>query len=229
MGGDADPSIRLCDPRNLDRNMSDATNQHPVRQDNYALNILTQAAMHTRQSNRNGNASGNPTEGSHSSQSRNQGVLDGYNPSMLSSCDLGALAFNTSPPAAGQHPYLSLTYDTIGSRMSMGDVNNLAILNAELYDDGRSALREERRTPQSRAVQPFGVTDHPRVRLDRPLADAEDDDSPLRRTKSRTENQRTDAEEETKEKLRGRPRVNPKDDTAADVRVSSFCFGYDHI
>jgi hypothetical protein len=214
--------------------MSSATSSSSGPQDNYALDILTQAAMHTRQATSNGSTFGSdPSVSSttlitnqhdtHSTEAENHRSIDGYNLSMLSSRDLDALAFN-SPPRMGrqQHPYLTQAFEGLGSQLAMANSNGLGILNAESYDDGRGATAERRKT-KSKHVLPFGMTDHPHIRLDRKLSlDDDQHDSSPRRKKPRIEKPSPEDEEEVKGKNRGRPRVNPKDETAADVSVPSF-------
>jgi hypothetical protein len=108
----------------------------------------------------------------------------------------------------------------------MDRANNLKLLNAESYDDWEGTFRDERREQQPQNVLPFGVTGHPRIRLDRKMpVDAEDHDSGPRGRKPRTEAQSLDDEEELKGKARGRPSVNPKDETDADVSVEFLVLG----
>jgi hypothetical protein len=106
----------------------------------------------------------------------------------------------------------------------MDHTNDLRILNAETYDDGRGTLGEERRKKQQLESEwPFGVTDNTRMRSNPKLPmDTDGHDSGPRRKKARPESQSQDDEEGVEGKARGRPRVNPKDETAADVSVSSF-------
>jgi hypothetical protein len=176
--------------------------------DHYALDILTQAAMQTTVNS----SSRNPSIGT-----RNQPVADSYNPSMLSSHDMDALGFGSSPQTGGQHSYLSQTYPEIGAQLSMSHADDsLKILNAESYDDGYGMSRDIRWSTKSKSPLPFGVSEQVAVDLAR-VAGAEDHDSGPKRKKRRVENHSAEDEEETKVKVRGRPRVTPKDETAADV------------
>jgi hypothetical protein len=212
-------------------NMSGRTSLSSDPQEHYALNILTQAAMHTRHSATSGGGFPSGRERHHDSLitnqrnglegSTSQSIIDEYNASILSSRDLDALGFNAAPQTYD-------TYGTLESQLAMAHTDNLRILNAESYDDGRGATRDNRRTSRSKQpVLPFGIADHPRIRLDPPIDDEEHESAP-RRKKAKIENGSQDGEEGSKGKTRGRPRVNPKDETAADVSTSRswFVYGY---
>lgn len=198
-------------------------------QEHYALNILTQAAMHTRHNASSGGGFPSSREGQHPNslitnqrnghplESTRQSVIDEYNASMLSSRDLDVLAFNTAPQTSTQHSYLSETYSALESQLGMAHANNLRILNAESYDDGRGSAGDNRRITRSKPELPFGIADHPRIRLD-PLMDVEEHEAAPRCKKAKIENGSQDGEDGPKGKTRGRPRVNPKDETAADRR-----------
>lgn len=200
------------------------------------MNILTQAAMHTRHAangsgfaRREGNSNTMITNHNHSHQNGHHSVMDEYNASMLSSRDLDQLAFNSPPQDPSEHAYLNETYGVIDGQLTMSHANNLRILNAESYDDsGRTPGSE--RSKNSKHILPFGISDHPRVTLDPPLhAAPEDHDSGPRRKKARIETKSQDGEEGTKGKSRGRPRVSPKDETAADVSVLRFLSVYNYV
>jgi hypothetical protein len=181
-------------------------------QEHYALNILTQAAMHTRHS-ANDSLITNQRSGHSLENNTSQNVIDEYNVSMLSPRDLDSLGFNTAPQ----------TYDTYGTlecELAMAHADNLRILNAESYDDGQGVTRDRRVVRSKQPVLPFGIADHPRIRLDPPIDDEEHESAP-RRKKAKIDNGSQDGEESLKGKTRGRPRVNPKDETAADVSASS--------
>ena len=192
-------------------------------QGHYGLNMLTQAAMHTRHAAINGQE-GNPNA-MITNHRNGQTVMDEYNSSMLSPRDLDALAFNSAPQSAQQH-YLNATY-SIESDVAMAHANNLGILNAESYDDGRGTSRNSRRANKSKLDLPFGISEHPHINLDPPM-DAGEHESAPKRKKAKTESTSPDGEDGPKGKSRGRPRVTPKDETAADVSLSSFYFLDDH-
>lgn len=188
----------------------------------YALNLLTQAAMHTRHAATNGRE-GHPNamitnhRNGHALETTSQTMMDEYNASMLSSRDLDALAFNNAPQTA-QQQYLNETYN-IESELAMAHANNLGILNAESYDDGRATSRNTRRSRKAIPELPFGISEHPHIKLDHPLDSGEHESAPKRK-KAKIESTSQDGEEEPKGKSRGRPRVSPKDETAADVSLS---------
>jgi hypothetical protein len=151
-------------------------------------------------------------------------IMDSYDASLLSSRDLDALAFNSAPHAATQHSYLNDSYTSISSELAMAPAGNLGILDAESYDDGRGLTRNQRRQNKSNKPElPFGIAEHPHITLDPPLDSGEHESGP-RRKKAKTGNGNgngiQEGEEGSKGKSRGRPRVSPKDETAADVSLS---------
>lgn len=214
-------------------------------QDDYALTILTQAAMHTQSSydkptsissatadgrestttitNHRDHNQNNHQRGSNVTQSRLPDILGDYNPAVLSSRSMEVLTFNPAQ-SARQHAYMNPGFHGIGSQISTDYANNLGILNAESYDDGRAAIRaheagEMRMKNQVEAPMPFGITGGPRIRMDIDLrTDSEEPgNGNRRRKKPRIEVQSAEDEEEAGKKARGRPRVDTKDETAADV------------
>ena len=216
-------------------------------QDDCALSILTQAAMHTRQiesskssydpqaasskhrlfapitNHRNDNVNLNRRTQS-ISQSRSPEILGDYNTAVLSTRSMEALAYNPSSTGR-QLPYMGQAYQGIGSQISQNYANSLGILNAESYDDGRGALRareaSEMRLKHNEPMMPFGITSGPKITLDPELrADSEEPDAGSRRRKKpRLEAHSGDDDEEARKKSRGRPRVDTKDETAADVSL----------
>lgn len=216
-------------------------------QDDYALAILTQAAMHTHQqdsshssydpqpaSSKNSTSRGTPItnhqDDNHNinrrtpnvPQSRSPDILSDYNPAVLSTRSMEALAFN--PSSAGrQLPTYMQGYQGIGSQISQNYANSLGILNAESYDDARGALRareaSEMRLKHNEPTMPFGITSGPKITLDPELRteSEEIDGGSRRRKKPRIEVQSGDDDDEARKKARGRPRVDTKDETAADV------------
>lgn len=157
--------------------------------------------------------------GTRSVESRKQSMTGDYN-SMFSSRDLGSLPFENSSRSVRPLPFFKETY-----KGPMNQAGDLKILNAESHPDGRD--RAGRRRQEAKEMLPLGVVDNGRLELNRKTPmDAETYDSGPRRKKPRIERQSPDDEEETKGKARGRPRVSPKDETAADVSVSSIWFGF---
>lgn len=152
--------------------------------------------------------------------------MNDYNTSSLSFCDLDAVACDTHSPTGRRHPYLNGTYEEIGSLLSMDRTGSLMdILNEEPYDDGRGTLRDPRQKQKPKNVLPSGATNHLRIRLDPKLpADTEDHNSWSglgQKNSPRTETQTPDGER-VKRGARGRPRVRPQDEAAADVSVMRF-------
>lgn len=157
-------------------------------------------------------------------QSRSSDILSDYNPSVLSTRNMESLAFNPTP-AGRLMPYMNPGFHGIGSQISQNYANSLGILNAETYDDGRGAVRareaSEMRLKHNEPTMPFGITSGPKITLDPELrTDSEElDAGSRRRKKPRIENHSGDDDEEARKKARGRPRVDTKDETAADVRL----------
>ncbi|KAM0141438.1 hypothetical protein ACHAP3_002302 [Botrytis cinerea] len=132
--------------------------------------------------------------------------------------EMHALAFNsteqTSQGTFVNHPFQS-SYS-----------NNLGILNAEKYDDGRGSIRshnpglmgmEDQMTNQI----PFGIVEkHGDSSDTRPQSEEpEQEQGKKRRKRVRKESSNLDDDDdEARKKARGRPRVDTKDETAADRR-----------
>ncbi|KAF8867344.1 hypothetical protein BDZ45DRAFT_577234 [Acephala macrosclerotiorum] len=100
--------------------------------------------------------------------------------------------------------------------------HSLGILNAESYDDGRLSITTQgaRMRNQQDQVLPFGIADTPELRLDLDMRMNSDDyeKGTKRRKKHKIDTQNADEDEEARKKARGRPRVDTKDETAADRR-----------
>lgn len=137
----------------------------------------------------------------------------------------GGSYFNTNHANLGASGY--------GSASASGSGNGMGILDAESYDDGRGAVRdrmgrEERTRGQREVVMSFGITDGPRLGTEKqklavdvgvetggakkkrktkhkPVVDVQDDEL------------EEEEEEEAGKKARGRPRVDTKDETPAEV------------
>jgi len=122
-----------------------------------------------------------------------------------------------------QNPYMSAGYHGIGAQSSANYASPLGILNAESYDDGRGTIRDLQQR-QSRLHQmsnntiPFGMGMGLEVR-----ANSEEFEKGTKRKKKRgSEAQNEEDEDEARKKARGRPRVDTKDETAADVSTVAF-------
>jgi hypothetical protein len=220
-------------------------------EDDYALAILTHAAMQTNQDhntphsytstsnsgyNRSpapsstltgagaqgssatsmiSNHSSNFNQDPNSAHTRPQDILS-YTSAVPSPRSMETLTFN--PAQTGrQHSYMRPTYQGIGSQISQNYAQSLGILNAESYDDGRTQQQsKEARLKQTALPDPllqFGMMEAPEVRTD----SDELDKASRRRKKHKIDQQVEDDDEEARKKARGRPRVDTKDETAADV------------
>lgn len=227
-------------------------------QDDYALAILTQAAMQTNRnqppttsnpnsaydrttapsstltgadvrgssatsmiSNHSSNLEINRNRDSRVVQLRPQDILS-YTSVAPPSHSMETLTFN--PAQAGRHhSYLGPTYQGIGSQISQNYAQSLGILNAESYDDGQAQQRSrEMRSKQTAPPDPllqFGMIE----RADEVRTDSDElEKGTRRRKKHKIDNQNQDDEEEARKKARGRPRVDTKDETAADVSFMPF-------
>jgi hypothetical protein len=210
-------------------------------QDDYALTILTHAAMSNssyeqhptsrklpRADDRGPSTSlitnqhdQNISQRTSSvNKAQNSDILNDCAPAVLSSRNMETLTFNPAQDGR-QNPYMGQAYQGIGSQISANYANSLGILNAESYDDRRGSIEESemRIKQQGDAIMPFGITRGPRIRMDLDLrTDSEGHDTGTRRRKKpRLEAQSVEDEEEARKKARGRPRVDTKDVTAADV------------
>lgn len=223
-------------------------------QDDYALAILTHAAMQTNHdhntpsshtsnsnsgykrssgpsstltgadvrgssttsmiSNHNPNLEINRSQDSSLAHSRPQDILS-YTSAVPSSRSMETLTFN--PAQTGRLNSYMPTYHGIGSQISQNYAQSLGILNAESYDDGRAQQRSaEMRLKPTAPPDPllqFGMMETPEVKTD----SDELDKGSRRRRKHKIDHQIEDDDEEARKKARGRPRVDTKDETAADV------------
>jgi hypothetical protein len=157
-------------------------------------------------------------------QTRVQDILS-YTSVVPSSRSMETLTFNPAH-AGGQHSYMGPNYQGIGSQISQNYAQTLGILNAESYDDGRAQQRSrEMRLKQTTAPDPlmqFGMIEAP-IRSDLERTDSDDlEKGSRRRKKHKIDHQNEDDDEEARKKARGRPRVDTKDETAADVSSIYF-------
>jgi hypothetical protein len=148
--------------------------------------------------------------------SRTPDILNSYTAAIPSSRSMETLAF--SPAQNGrQSPFLTAGYKGIGSQISQNYAQSLGILSAESYDDGRAVQhsRTMRLKPMTAPdpLMQFGITEAPEMRTD----SDEMEKTSRRRKKHKIDFQHEDDEEEARKKARGRPRVDTKDETAADV------------
>lgn len=206
-------------------------------QDDYALTLLTQAAMHKRRPAESLNTSlaysgperhrtDTVTSSNHlraSNNNRTPDILSDYNSNVLSTRAMETLSFN--PPLSRQNQYMNGAFQGIGSQIAQNYANGLGILNAESYDDGRSGMRDQdaqefRARARNDKTMPFGIEQAlPRAGLNfenQTVASEDDLKGKGRRSKKRKD-ESADDDEEARKKARGRPRVDTKDETAADV------------
>ncbi|KAF7959193.1 hypothetical protein EAE96_002708 [Botrytis aclada] len=132
--------------------------------------------------------------------------------------DMQALAFNsTDQPSQGT--FMNHTFQPTYS-------NGLGILNAEKYDDGRGSIGSHNPNMMTMKNQmqnqiPFGIVEKREDSSDtRPQSEEyEHEQGKKRRKRTRNESPNLDDDDdEARKKARGRPRVDTKDDTAADRR-----------
>ncbi|TGO20333.1 hypothetical protein BPAE_0309g00100 [Botrytis paeoniae] len=133
--------------------------------------------------------------------------------------DMQALAFNsterTSQDTFMNHPFQS-TYSS-----------SLEILNAEKYDDGRGSIRSHNPSIMSMKNQmqnqiPFGMVEKHGDSSDTKPQSEEHEHGQGKKRRKRVRNESPnlddDDDDEARKKARGRPRVDTKDETAADRR-----------
>ncbi|KAH7380927.1 hypothetical protein BKA64DRAFT_647765 [Cadophora sp. MPI-SDFR-AT-0126] len=170
----------------------------------------------------------------HLSQPRPPDILSGYghrDPDHTNT-DMETLTYN---PAQQSHSFMNGVYSHHGNRLGgsiptsqshmssnySGTLGNLGILNAESYDDGRLAmsLGEKRQNGRTDQVIPFGVTEASGESHDEEGEKSGKRTSRRKRTATeQASSKEIDDEEEARKKARGRPRVDTKDETAADRR-----------
>lgn len=205
----------------------------PLLNDDYALTLLTQAAM-SQNPNRSNQPSSYPQTNlslqradtssttsitNHSNhnlqhQQSQSPVLNGFGSSSRS---METLSFN--PGQMRQHSYMSSDFP-VNNHLPRNYSDNLGILNAETFNDSFGRSRENKRTTSQDQVLPFGLEDTPELGLDvdKPkTASDENEKRPRRSRKHKIDHDNVDEEEEARKKARGRPRVDTKDETAADV------------
>jgi hypothetical protein len=137
------------------------------------------------------------------------------------------LGFNQTQ--ARQNQYMSTGYHGIGAQISANYANTLEILNAESYDDGRGTLRylEQRQSrlhQMSNNTLSLGMVESNGMGMGLAVrANSEEFEKGTKRKKKRgSEAQNDEDEDEARKKARGRPRVDTKDETAADVSTVVF-------
>jgi len=130
------------------------------------------------------------------------------------------LAFNANH-ASRHNPYMDTAFRGIGSEISRNYANNMGILNAESYPDILSTRGYDERKKGSEPALSFGMIPRPHGDLDSREDEEEPDMGTRRRKKPRIEVHSGDDEEA--KKSRGRPRVDTKDETAADVSEIYSC------
>jgi hypothetical protein len=152
----------------------------------------------------------------------------GYTSSPRNSMEILSYSNSNGANMGRSNPYLTARYQGIGSHISTNYATDLGILNAESYDDGRHSMTAQGTTDMRMKHQvqlPFGVTEHPTIRLDEePRTESDDRDRGTKRPRKHklSDPQVADEEEEARKKARGRPRVDTKDETAADVSMHGY-------
>lgn len=148
---------------------------------------------------------------------------------------MDTMSFNQSNSIlTRQRPYMDANYRGIGTEISSNYASNLGILNAESYDDGSHAMSRRQMVdmhsrPQQQPGLPFG-TDRPRILMDDERRT--DSDEQERGTKKGKKHRldddalAEDEDDEARKKARGRPRVDTKDETPADVSFLHIYYHY---
>lgn len=208
-----------------------------------ALAILTAAAMQSNQTSNSDTSASNSSyepssrvisnlysdvDVSHSTPDRtNLMRTSGHKPLITATRSMETMSY-TQPNGATlgrSSPYINAGYRGIGAQISTNYAANLGILNAESYDDRRHAMSAQETADMRLKEQvqlPFGVTGHPTIRLDdekRTESEELEKETKRRRKHKIDDTQNMEAEEEARKKARGRPRVDTKDETAADVSL----------
>lgn len=212
----------------------EASSPFQHHQNDYALDILTHAAATARNLPGRGDSSTTMISNRRIEHRQNvnraaapsapSDILTGYGPAVLSSrSSMEAAVYNQGLQPGTQGRYMMQGYQGSGAQVPNAYANDyLGILNAESYDDRRTGGGSngvEVKQHVERTL-PFGITAASRVRMEQRV-DSEDHDSGGRRKKKpRIEALSGDEEDDAKKKSRGRPRVDTKDETAADVSHS---------
>ncbi len=224
------------------------SSQSQQQQDNYALAILTRAALQTptpspvhyepssasllqtsdlvsMPSALAANANSHSYNNQLFTQESNVAQMQTFMPHTLSqsSPSMNILAYASSRDT--QHQYLANNYHDVNPQMPMPYSRDIGILSAETYDDGRLTMASQHsRAPRSKQgtspVIPFGLTEtQESTKIRRTKAGSSDGEKGTKRKKVQRESH-NDEDEEAKKRARGRPRVDTvKDETAADVSL----------
>lgn len=208
--------------------------------DDYALTILHQAAAAMRNTSDTGTSNTSSSEHPGTSQDQLPKAADGRGSPNQHANVLQHLPhrLDVSQSRSGLNNYVlptsrnmeTLSFNPgyhVASQMSQNFGNHsLGILNAESYDDGRLSIttQEARVRNQHDQVLPFGIANTPELRLDLDMRTNSDDyeKGAKRRKKHKIDTQNANEDEEARKKARGRPRVDTKDETAADVSFTTF-------
>ncbi|KAI9641101.1 hypothetical protein NHQ30_010531 [Ciborinia camelliae] len=229
-----------------------------MQQDNYALTILTQAAMQTNTNNNSNtpnsisSATGSiPPSNNHSralTTTRDAGYHSHVTPTTATSISsstisnhptdisqyhlapsVSSLVGDYSRPHRAMETLVFNPTEQISQSAYMNHPfhptypSSLGILSAEKYDDGRSSMGSHNPSMMSKGQMhnpiPFGMLeksgDSSDTRL--PSEDQEQEHGKKRRKRVRNESLSLEDDDEARKKARGRPRVDTKDENAADV------------
>lgn len=130
----------------------------------------------------------------------------------------------TTTSVNGHNPYMDSAFRGLGSEISRGFESNLGILNAETYDSAmlQRGPDERLKSVGERPMNLFGFSGAPRMEHEA-SEDTQETPPPPKSAAKKGRNKRVvevisaDEDEDGKKKSRGRPRVDTKDETAADV------------
>jgi hypothetical protein len=153
-----------------------------------------------------------------------------YDPVIAEGYDMPAMPLELQQHLTYMQP--GYTQNLVGSNISKYNgrpmENTMAILSSEQYDDRGASRRPVRR--QQEPMIPFGLVKQPqqneavqvrKTNEARQLRDSENGPGERRRKKQKLSSD-DEGEDEAAKKARGRPRLDTKDETAADVSIIYF-------
>jgi hypothetical protein len=218
---------------------------YDIPEDEYALALLTQVAMNSRptygtsgqrvspagldpetamaisnQQRDHTNSYDGNTKAHHSA-----GLSTTYDSSVLSTSNMTSMFGTTS--GSIHNPYMDSAFRGMGNQRSRNHVNNLGILDAETYNNGSVERISGRESPKKSndPEMPFGLVDtqlpraEPDIELSEDTMEIPEPESGTKKKKKRRAEVISGDEEDGKKKSRGRPRVDTKDESAADVSL----------
>jgi hypothetical protein len=212
--------------------------------DDYALALLTQVAMNSRPTNGNSGQRAFPSalaadtaleisnqqrfdthHGGNTKAHHSSSLSNTYDSSVLSTSNMTSMFGTTS--GSIHNPYMDSAFRGVGNQISRSYVNNLGILDAETYNNGSVDRISGRESPKKSngPEMPFGLVDaqppraDPDIELSEDTMEIPEPETGTKKKKKRRAEVVSGDDEDGKKKSRGRPRVDTKDETAADVSL----------